>query len=176
IRKNKTFIFGDYQGTRIRQALTYQRTVPTALMRNSGYTDFSDLFSQSTGTVTDALGRSYRVGQIFDPATTRSVTAGRVDPTTGLTAASTGFVRDPFPNNLICPTAACSRVDQNAVKLLNLYPAPNLPGLTNNYASAPEQHVSAASFDIRADQNFSERDHMFGRFSFTRNPRFIPGP
>ncbi|HLJ16672.1 MAG TPA: TonB-dependent receptor [Bryobacteraceae bacterium] len=175
IRKNKTFIFGDYQGTRVRQALVDRGTVPTVLMRSSGYNDFSDLFSQSTGAVTDPLGRSFRVGQIFDPATTRPVTAGQVDPVTGLTAASTGFVRDPFPGNLICPTTPCGRIDQNAVKLLNLYPLPNLPGLFNNYASAPIQSLTGDSFDVRADQNFSERDQMFGRMSYTRTPRFIPG-
>ena len=71
---------------------------------------------------------------------------------------------------------ACTRIDPNAVKLLNLYPTPNLPGLFNNYASTPTQSNDADSFDIRADQNFSERDQMFGRVSYTHNPRFIPGP
>ena len=173
IRKNKTFIFGDYQGTRLRQALVYQKTVPTALMRSSGFTNFSDLFSQSaTGTVSDALGRTFQLGQVFDPATTRAVTAGQKDPLTGLTAASTGYVRDPFANNMI----PASRVDANAVKLLNLYPQPTLPGLFNNYASTPMQSLTADSFDIRVDHNFSERDQIFARMSFTSNPRFIPGP
>src|SRR5204863_5153082 len=109
---------GDYQGTRIRQALVYQKTVPTGRMRASGYNDFSDLFGQSTGNVTDALGRSFRVGQVFDPATTRPVTAGQMDALTGLTAVNSGFVRDPFAGNLICPATPCARIDQNAVKLL----------------------------------------------------------
>lgn len=172
IRKNKTFVFGDYQGTRVRQALVYQKTVPTALMTSSGYTNFSDLYSQSTGSVTDALGRTYQVGQIFDPATTRAVTAGQVDPVTNLTAVGTGYVRDPFAGNIIPP----GRIDQNAVKLLNLFPAPNIPGLFNNYASTPIQSLTTDSFDVRVDQNFSEKDQMFGRMSYTRNPRFIPGP
>ena len=172
IRKNKTFVFGDYQGTRVRQALVYQKTVPTALMTSSGFTNFSDLYSQSTGSVTDALGRSFKLGQIFDPATTRAVTAGQVDPFSSLTAVSTGYVRDPFAGNII-PTG---RIDQNAVKLLGLFPAPNLSGLFNNYASTPIQSLTTDSFDARIDQNFSERDQMFGRISYTRNPRYIPGP
>ncbi len=176
IRKNKTFVFGDYQGTRVRQALVYQKTVPTALMRSSGYNNFSDLFSQSTGTSSDSLGRTFPLGSIYDPATTRPVTAGQVDPLTGLTAIKTGYVRDPFPGNLICPTTPCARIDQNAVKLLNLYPLPTLPGLFNNYASAPTQSLTTDSFDVRVDQNFSERDQMFARMSYTRNPRLIPGP
>ena len=39
IRKDKTFIFGDYQATRIREALSYVSTVPNAVERSG---DFSD--------------------------------------------------------------------------------------------------------------------------------------
>ena len=176
VKRNKTFFFGDYQGTRLRQALVYRATVPTPLMRSSGFTNFSDLYGQSTGNVTDALGRTFKVGQIFDPATTRPVTAGQIDPVTGDRAVSTGYVRDPFQGNVICPNAACGRIDPNAVKLLGLYPLPNLPGLFNNYASNPVQSLSANSFDIRMDQNFSDHDQMFGRVSLTDTSRFIPGP
>jgi len=176
IKKNKTFFFGDYQGTRLRQALNYRATVPTTKMRDSGYQDFSELYSQSTSTVTDSLGRTFSNGQIFDPATTRAVTAGQVDPVTGMVAPKSGYVRDPFAGNVLCPGAACNRIDSNAVKLLNLYPLPNLPGLFNNYVSTPIQSLNANSFDIRIDQNFSERDQMFGRMSFTNTGRFIPGP
>lgn len=172
IKKDKTFIFADYQGTRVRQARVYQATVPTVSMRSSGYSDFSDLYSQSTSTATDLLGRTFPVGQVFDPATTRPVTAGQVDPVTGLAATGTGYVRDPFAGNVI----PVNRIDQNAVKLLNLYPLPNLPGLFNNYASTPIQSLTTDSFDVRVDQDFSEHDQMFGRMSYTRNPRFIPGP
>src|SRR5262249_28448183 len=48
--------------------------------------------------------------------------------------------------------------------------------LFNNFASTPIQSITADSFDIRVDQNFSERDQIFGRMSYTRNPRFVPGP
>ena len=44
IIKNKLFIFGDYQGFRASApASTDYATVPTALMRSSGYTNFSEL-------------------------------------------------------------------------------------------------------------------------------------
>ena len=59
---------------------------------------------------------------------------------------------------------------------MNLLPLPNLPGLFNNFVSTPVQRVDADSFDIRADQNFSEKDQLFGRISYTNNPRFVPGP
>jgi outer membrane receptor protein involved in Fe transport len=172
IKKDKTFVFGDYQGTRINQALIYEETVPTVTMRQSGFTDFSDLYHTSTGTLTDLLARTFPVGQIFDPATTRPVTAGQVDPVTGATATGTGYVRDPFSGNIV-PN---SRIDPNAVRLLDLYPLPTSPGLFNNYASSPIQNLSTNSFDVRVDQNFSDHDTAFARVSYTSNPRFVPGP
>ncbi len=80
----------------------------------------------------DPLGRNILEGTIYDPATTRQVTAGAVDPVTGITALGNGIVRDPFPGNII-PTV---RFDPIAVKVQNLLPAPdprydNL--LTNNF-------------------------------------------
>ena len=48
IKPNRTFWFGDYEGSRIRQGQTFVLTVPTVLMRQGDFTE---------------LGRT-----IFDPA------------------------------------------------------------------------------------------------------------
>ena len=105
--------------------------MPTALERSSGYTNLSELLTQG-GTRTDVLGRTFALGQVFDPSTTRAVTCGVADPVTGITApcgtnpagSQLGFVREPFAGNII----PAGRLDPNAIKLLNLYPAPNLAG------------------------------------------------
>ena len=171
--KNKTFFFGDYQGTRIRQGLPYLVTVPTAGMRTSGYTNFNDLISgQSCSRGPDLLGRTVPCGTVLDPATTRPVTAGQTDPATGRAATGNGFVRDPFAGNII----PASRLDPNAVKLLNLYPAPTLSGLINNFADNPVSLDDTNSFDARIDQYMGSRDLMFGRVSFQRESRDTPGP
>src|SRR5262249_11573641 len=94
--KGKTFWFVDYEGTRIRQGTVLVKTVPTAAERNSGYTDFTDLIALQSGTRTDLLARTYPLGTIFDPATTRPVNSGQIDPLTGKTATGTGYVRDPI--------------------------------------------------------------------------------
>jgi hypothetical protein len=49
IRKNKTFFFADYEGTRIRQAVPQTATVPTQAEISSGYTNFSDLVALQSG-------------------------------------------------------------------------------------------------------------------------------
>ena len=62
--------------------------------------------------------RQVPLGTIFDPATTRSVIAGQVDPVTGRVATGTGFVRDPFPGNIL----PAGRLDPNAPPTYMGYP------------------------------------------------------
>lgn len=170
--KDRTFFFVDYEGTRIRQASPYLSTVPTANETNSGYTNLADLISGQSGTRTDLLGRTTPLGQVFDPATTRPVTAHMVDPVTGLVATGNGYVREPFAGNLI----PSGRLDSNVVKLLNLYPPPNLPGLFNNYASHPIFKDETDQGDVRIDHRISDSDQLFVRASFSQEPSLIPGP
>ena len=98
IFRNKTFFFFDYQGGRYVTPVPATSTVPTEGMIKSGFTNLQDLITDNTGTGTDALGRVFPHGTILDPATTREIPAGGVDPITGLTNNSGGaaYVRDPF--------------------------------------------------------------------------------
>jgi len=170
---SKTFWFADYEGSPTKRAQTWVRTVPTDLERNSGFTNFSDLISLQSGLIgADVLGRSYGRGTIFDPATTRQLTAGQLDPVTGLVAARSGFVRDPFPGNAV----PASRLDANALKLMQLYPAPNQPGLNNNYVANRTNTDDTHAFDIRVDHNFSSNDRFFVRYSFSNNHKVRPSP
>ncbi len=180
IRKNKLFFFGDYEGTRIRQAIPSVNTVPTALERSSNYTNLSELLSQG-GTRTDVLGRTSALGQVFDPSTTRAIYCGVPDASSGISVPCSGgasagsllgYVREPFAGNIL----PASRLDPNAIKLLNLYPTPNNSGLFNNYAANPVLRNSINQFDVRGDYNVSDKDSIFARVSYSNNPEFIPGP
>ena len=191
--KNKIFFFGDYEGLRRIQGTVLQGSVPTAAERTSGYTDFSDLISLQSGSLTDQLGRTMPYGTILDPATTRAVTAGVADPVSGMTpttttlnGATSGFVRDPIncPANISAYSAStCSnlnqvpstRLDANAIALLNLYPAPNNSSLFSNFTNSPKLDEHSNAFDTRLDINFSDKDQVFYRFSYKDDPQFIPG-
>ena len=96
--RNKVFFFGDYEGLRRVQGTILTGSVPTDAERSSGYTNFQDLITgqASSAARADDLGRLIPVGTVLDPSTTRAVTAGNVDPISGLTATTTGFVCDPF--------------------------------------------------------------------------------
>jgi hypothetical protein len=191
--KNKVFFFGDYEGFRRVQGTILTGSVPTDLERSTGYTNLSDLITEqaSSGTLTDALGRTMPYGTILDPATTRAITKGDTDPVSGLTATATGFARDPFGT---CPASTTNfggagdastcglnqlpsgRLDPNAIALLNLYPKPTSSSkFFNNFANSPKLFEHRNSFDSRLDINFSQKDQVFYRFSYVDDPQFIPG-
>jgi hypothetical protein len=189
IIKNKLFFFGDWEGTRRVLGTTFDSNVPTANERSSNYTNFADVLGENDGTTrTDILGRAVQKGAILDPATTRFVAKGAVDPVSGYTnnSGADGYVRDPFssicgPGTKTFTLANCSdlnklpssRLDSNAVALLNLYPAPQAG---NTYVDSPKLFQHENTFDARGDFNPDANDQIFVRFSYADNPQFIPGP
>src|SRR6516165_4949827 len=80
IKKRNTFFFGDYEGLRLRQGITFTSSVPTLAMRQGNFTGLAT---------------------IYDPIT-----------------------RTPYPGNQI----PISAMDPRAVKVVNLYPAPQTSG------------------------------------------------
>ncbi len=85
----------------------------------------------------------------------------------------------PVPPSLPLPVAAStsypSRLDPNAIKLLNLYPASNQRHSLGNYGDSPALSEHRNSFDTRLDLNFSDKNQLFYRFSLVDDPQFIPG-
>ncbi|HUV69984.1 MAG TPA: carboxypeptidase-like regulatory domain-containing protein [Terracidiphilus sp.] len=190
IIKNKIFWFGDYEGFRRVQGTALNGSVPSALERSSGFSNLNDILTQNSGAAAraDILGRLVPAGTVLDPATTRYVAAGAVDPVTGLTntTASAGYVREPFSNG--CTVAAggtfsastcalnqipAGRIDANAVKLLSLFPAPNSGLFT--YTNSPKLFEHKNAFDVRGDINPDQNNQIFVRFSYADDPQFIPG-
>ena len=187
--KDKTFFFADYQGTRIVTPSQAISTVPTPNMVSSGFTNLQDLITDNGGTTTDGLGRVIPHGTILDPATTRMVGAGQVDPVTGLqnTSSSSVYVRDPFfkgsvagITNFTGQTAnlnmlPAGRLDPNAVKLLGLYPARTGTGFANNYLNNPKETFDINAYDVRIDHVFGDKDSIFGVFDKSYYSEFAPG-
>jgi len=84
IKTNRTFFFVNYEGTRVRQAITKVATEPTVAMKGG---DFSALLGPQIGT--DAAGRPILRNEIFDPSTLHMMNGA--------------LVRDQFPGNVIPP-------------------------------------------------------------------------
>jgi len=147
--RNRTYFFSNLDMTYLNTGTNsgFTDTVPTVLMRKG---DFSELLSfgsnsgQQVGT--DALGRPIYQGEIFDPGSTRQVTAGTIDPVTGLTGTSTTYVRDGIGYNLQTgqPVAGSANIIPTNDALLSevgatvgaLQPLPQKAGIGSNHLGA----------------------------------------
>ncbi|HLH34244.1 MAG TPA: carboxypeptidase-like regulatory domain-containing protein [Alloacidobacterium sp.] len=138
--KNKTFFFFSWEQFRQKLSVVQTTTLPTMAMRQG---DFSAIpLGPALGT-NPCNGQTIYQGQIFDPATTRSV-GGRL-------------CRDPFPGNII-PSNRFSAVAQNILKYV---PQPTNNNLSLNYSwAAPSSFVDTTD-SIRIDHQFSPEDNFF---------------
>jgi hypothetical protein len=167
--RNKTFFFTSIDVYREVNAATQIATIPTQAMRNG---DFSQILGPQVGT--DALGRPILTNEIYDAGTTRTVTAGQVDPVSGLVAASSGPIRNPFMYggnlNVINP-AQFSKVSQF---FQNGYALPNRPGIFNNWIgpAIPFSSTFKDQWILKVDQIINDK-HRF-TFSLEKNvPWFL---
>ena len=182
--KNKTFFFFNYEARRQRPPFAREvLTVPTAAQRAG---DLSDLLG---GNRTDILfgpnnpggaaGTPVRFGQIFNPY-------GAFVPYLQVNANGTTtqvLGRPVFQNNdlrglPVCPTGTGTRTtacfDPVARAVLGYIPLPNAPGTTlpntpgviNNFVINDTSEFTRDIFAGRIDQNISERQQFFGRFSY----------
>ena len=171
IRKDKTFFFVDYQGTRIRQAQTFISIVPSPSEVGG---NFSDLLTGDPTTYfhpcPDGSGPAFDPGTIFDPFSSYSYTCGDGTPIT---------LRKPIPGNVIpsCSSAtdaAC--LDPAALKLVTLFPTPNISNSAGNYLSNPVSQNNQDSFDVRGDHQLTSKNSLSLTFSFNNVDAFAPDP
>ena len=189
--KNKVFFFADYEGLAQNPGDGSARFVcPRLRNERAAIPTCRDLITlqTSSGTLTDALGRTMPYGTILDPATTRPITAGaagfsvRIDCRT-----ASGYARDPFgtcaASTVPLHSAGCGlnqlpagRLDPECDRLLNLYPSPNKRIRSFPITRIRQNSTSISnSFDTRLDINFNDKNQLFYRFSYKDDPQFIPG-
>jgi hypothetical protein len=146
--RNKTFWFTSYEQFYSRDHQLQDYSVPREEWRNG---DLSSLL-QPTILGTDVLGRPIQQGQIYDPATTRTVVVN----------GQSYVVRDPFPNNQI-PIRS-----EVAKKVLGFLLAPSIPGLDNNnlrgITGTPQRDHDIWS--LKVDHNFSNASHLSSSFNY----------
>jgi hypothetical protein len=165
IRKDKTFFFGDYQGTLTRSTGTARAGVPSAAERTG---DFGELCTHAGGSF-DAAGRcSAAAGQLWDPMTGvfSSAANGPVRSTyipfdnlaTYISPGNPNLAGTPYqlpirPGNLIDPVA---------LKMMQYYPLPNVAVGTasynplNNWIGTNGNKSNDHRFDVKVDHLFSD--------------------
>src|SRR5436309_3497397 len=75
IRRDRTFIFGDYQGTRLRQSVTTINTVPTEAMHHGDFTERGDMIYDPLTTDPNTFARA-----LINPNTPFAIPADRISP------------------------------------------------------------------------------------------------
>ena len=140
---DRSFFFFSYEGIRYTSATTVLSHVPTELEREG---DFSETFIRtSTG--------AFIPIQLYDPATTRTNSAG------------SGYVRTPFASSVI-PNA---RLDPAAIQAIAYYPLPNRqpddPTGRNNFVSTPEIVSDSDQYTGRVDHQITSSNSVFVRYS-----------
>jgi carboxypeptidase family protein len=78
----------------------------------------------------------------------------------------------PFAGNVIPST----QLNPIAVKVANIYPLPNQPGLANNYIENNVVTQDVKAGDFRSDVNLADRGAVFGRYSASRRHYDEPAP
>jgi hypothetical protein len=154
IRRNKTFFFFDYEGSRRRTGYSSTLTVPTLLQRNGD-------FSQTT----NAAGV---VIPIYDPASTA--------------ASGSTFVRQQFTGNVI-PTNRLDPVALKILSYFPSpnRPPDNLTG-ANNFRGNGVNTLTHDFWSVKVDHTFGAKDRITGRYMFNRDNTNVisvfpdPGP
>ena len=74
------------------------------------------------------------------------------------------LTHQPYPNN----TIPANEINPAAAKIMALLPDPNIPGagITNNFIGVSNLAHDRSTFDVRVDQNFTEKDQFFARYSY----------
>ncbi len=177
IQKNKTFFFVDGEQKYQLHAIAFAGLVPSLAMRQG---DFShDPFGGATAIGTPGVNQS---SGIVNP----NMVGASADP---LASPNIYFQCDaagnPLPANADGSQAhgtACNKIPQNLVNpigqaMINLYPNPNANNASAgiNYVSQPIRQLNETKFDVRLDHTISERDNLFGRFSYDQAFSFVPG-
>jgi hypothetical protein len=165
IIKNKLFIFGDYQGTRIRTS--------GGSVDSLGYGGFYTIPTQA-----EAQGNFSGVGvPVFDPTSTTCTSGCAPGTLTALSGASPVYARNPYAGNQI-PT---SQMDPVAAKLAALYPAPNRPLAagafpTNDYYTVTPGSLNTDQGDGRVDYHLNDANSIFGSISWSNTQKLSVTP
>ena len=187
IKKDKTFVFGSYEGYRARAGTVFSTDVPTIAERTG---DFSDL-CQTNFTTPDPGGSGINicsdknksgqlVDQLYNPLT--------VNPNSGVSNVRTPIAGNDLTGNN--PVTGQPYINSTASFLLGkLVAMPTntsiAPGsLDAGYAGSGQPNFVAGTstggdidqYVARVDHNLTERQHLFGRFTYFKELSLAQDP
>ncbi|HEY7390678.1 MAG TPA: TonB-dependent receptor [Bryobacteraceae bacterium] len=150
---NRTFFFFNFEQFREARTIANNlQTVPTDAYKSGNFATAifpAPVINTVTGqAAVDPAGQTLAFGEIFDPNTTRTVNGAQV--------------RSPFANNVI----PASRLSPFSLAVQNFFPAPNLPGIINNYlAPAYQNWQHTTNWSFKLDHSLSPTQKLSWYFS-----------
>ena len=183
IRKNKTFFFFDYDGTRKATTQPVNSGVPDAAERQG---DFGELCTASyfAGSSFDANGMcASPAGQLWDPytgvynAAMGGPVRSAIIPFNNLATYQspgnpnlngTGYQLAAAPGNLIDPIAS-KYLGTQFIPLPNFNVGTSAYNPYTNWEGSPVTLTNIDDFDIKIDHRFNERDLLSVKYSRSRN-------
>ncbi|UWZ85843.1 TonB-dependent receptor [Occallatibacter riparius] len=153
--RDKSFFFFNWEQLKYTTSSPVTSTVPTAAERTG---DFSDRLTTTAVGSNPCDGTQIYVGEIFDPTTTKTVNGTR---------CRTAFAGNKIPSGMI------SSVAKN---LLAYYPAPTNSAIFSNYTQVSSIPITNTAYEIRIDQNITDKLKVWGSYSPRENTRWSGNP
>ena len=145
IVKDKTFVFGYYEGFRNRQGETDSSTVPSLAERAGDFSAICHTGFDPNGFCKDTDSKGKQINQLFNV-----------------------FLNQPYPYNQF-DMSSVPAITQN---LLGYFPAPN--NGTNVYTATQVVHQDSNQFGLRLDQHLGSSDILNFRYAFSDGTELHP--
>ena len=155
--KDKTFFFFSWEQYRQSVGGTQTSTVPTPAELGGNFTATLDTASVLGTNPCD--GTPIYQGEIFDPATTKTV---------GGVECRTAFMNEPGSTGNVIPSGRFSQIGKN---LLLYYPTAQNNSLVNNYTFGYSYPILDTTMSFRIDQNISSKSKAYFTYSSRNNVR-----
>lgn len=154
IKKNKAFLFGDYEGLRSNQGVTTSAFVPSAAVRGIGTAGGNGPGPSTVCSIPQPGPGGCATQTLSQFVASEGQTVPNPDPVTG--------------------------IDQSVLPFLALWQLPNA-GLVGNgdqgiYAFNAITNTSEDFYDARFDQSFSAKDSLFATYQLDRASQTLPDP
>lgn len=163
IKKDRTFIFGSYEGDRIRKGISSGSVfLPTAAEAGG---DFSQ--TDATGAASVPFSGTLSDQNVADALNARPGCASAISAAGGTAPAAGALYSSIFPNNKI-PTAC---FDPTALALYNKYVAPSGTGVVS---FAPSQKNRTDQFTVRFDHTINSKQNLSVYYYFEDDNRTDP--
>jgi len=143
IIRDKLFVFGSYEGYRRRSSSAFTSTVPTDAMKNGDFTGLASVYDPTTSATCASGGGTCRTQIGLEPG-------GSGTP------------------NVLAP----GQISATSKAFLGYFPEPNGPGTPstsgplNNYTTSYSTGGNTSEVVERTDYNLSDKQRIFGRFSY----------